>query len=126
MKGFLFPCAVLAVILGACLASGGYIGTLCDGWIEDLHAIEPQIGPNAETDVSAAVKSVYDDWDAQQRFLHIVVEHDELDEAESLFARTISCAKEDDAHELEANIAELITQLRHLKEMEQPRIENIF
>ena len=126
MKGFLFPCAVLAVILAASLAGGSYIGSLCDGWIEDLHAIEPQIGPDAEGDVSDAVEAVYNDWDAHQRFLHIVVEHDELDEAESLFARTITCAKEDDAHELEANIAELITQLRHLKEMEQPRIENIF
>ncbi|MBQ3496884.1 MAG: DUF4363 family protein [Oscillospiraceae bacterium] len=126
MRGFLFPCAVLAVILTASLAGGSYIGTLCDGWIGDLRAIEPQIGPDAEGDVSAAVEAIYDDWTSRQRFLHIVVEHDELDEAESLFARTRSCAKEDDAHELEANIAELITQLRHLKEMEQPRIENIF
>ncbi|MBQ2830663.1 MAG: DUF4363 family protein [Oscillospiraceae bacterium] len=126
MRGFLFPCAVLAVILGATIANGIYVTSLCDGWIEALHTIEPQIGPNAEGDVSGAVESVYGDWSDRQRFLHIVVEHDELDEVESLFARTISCAKEDDAHELEANIAELITQLRHLKEMEQPRIENIF
>ena len=39
MRGFLFPCAVLAVILGATIANGIYVTSLCDGWIEALHTI---------------------------------------------------------------------------------------
>ena len=53
------------------------------------------------------------------------MEHDELDEAEALFCRALVLAEEEDSVEFRAHIADLLSQLQLLAEMERVRVENV-
>ena len=60
-----------------------------------------------------------------RRISTIILQHDELNEVESLLARADSFAFEQDEAEFRACVAELQSQLRVLSEMQEISIPNI-
>ena len=71
------------------------------------------------------LSALHESWDAHATYFHIILQHDELNEVESLLARADSFAFEQDKAELRACIAELRSQMLVLSEMQEISIRNI-
>ena len=125
MRSFVIPGAVLALLLGVCLLSGAWLTRQCDGWTAQLQEIDRCARADEWDAAEARLEALYGDWLQVQTWLHITMEHDELDEAEALFCRSLVLAEEEDSVEFRAHVADLRSQLMLLAEMEQPRAENI-
>ena len=75
--------------------------------------------------VHDSLAALHESWDKHTAYFHIVLQHDELNEVESLLARADSFAFEQDKAELRACIAELKSQMLILSEMQEISIRNI-
>ena len=73
----------------------------------------------------AQLQLAYDDWCTSQTFFHTIMEHDELDEAESLFATAYAACDERDVPDFHAAMAQLATQLSLLAETQAVSVKNI-
>ena len=125
MKYFALPCAVLAVILALCVGNAVWQNEKCQSWTGQLSTIDALAADDQWDDTEQALSALYADWQEAQTWLHITVEHDELNDAETLFCSCMVLAEEQDSVEFRAYIAELSSALQLLREMAQLRIENV-
>ena len=125
MKPYGIPCLVLALLLALCLLSSAQLTRRCEGWTQQLDEIDRCAKGEDWEAAEGRLQALYGQWLQVQTWLHITMEHDELDEAEALFCRALVLAEEEDSVEFRAHIADLRSQLLLLNEMEQMRIENV-
>ena len=125
MKSFVIPCAVLASLLVLSLWNGKWLTQHCENWTAQLHAIDERAAEDNWEAAAEQLDALYRNWQQVQTWLHITMEHDALNEAESLFCRAAVLAEEEDSVEFRAHIAELCSALQLLSEMEQLRVENV-
>lgn len=125
MKSLLFPGAVLVVLLALSLWNGRWLTAQCEDWTAQLEAIDDCAAEDNWEAAAEQLEALYGDWQQVQTWLHITMEHDELDAAEALFCRSLVLAEEEDSVEFRAHIADLRAQLLLLDEMEQVRVENV-
>ena len=115
MKRFFWiPFCLLLALFGAALLNAAVADGLVTDWCAELDKLQ-------DTAQAENWDSVRDDLSA----LHIILQHDELNEVESLLARADSFAFEQDEAEFRACVAELQSQLRVLSEMQEISIPNI-
>ena len=72
-----------------------------------------------------ALAKSYEDWSERQVFLHIVSEHEAVDDAEAMYRRAMAFAEEQESSEFRAELADLQDQLRLLAEMERFSLKNV-
>ena len=75
---------------------------------------------------AGALRRAYEDWDRDQTFLHTILEHDALDEAEQLFAAAMAACRQEDGEEALIQIAQLTVCLEQIAETQGISIRNIF
>ena len=125
MKYFYIPAAALAVILGLSLWAGQYVETRTGQWSALLEQAD-QAGGQEDWDAARRwMESVYQDWQDCQTLFHIILEHNELDEAEDLFAGAFAVCEEEDDADFHQLLAQLRKQLELLAETQQASIKNI-
>ena len=71
------------------------------------------------------LERAYEDWDSSQTFFHTIMEHDELDKAEDLFAGAFAVCREEDGADFHTLLAQLVNQLRLLAETQNGGIKNV-
>lgn len=125
MKHWLAPLLALALLLGASLWNARTVAQSVEDWCAALETALPAAEAEDWDTVRETLDRVYDAWNARQTYFHVMVEHSELDAAEALFAVSRSYAESEEAAEFRANIADLLTQLTLLREMEAVSIRNI-
>ena len=111
MKAFLIPVGLLAVILGFSLWAGRYVELRTEHWSALLE--------------NAGSAAQMEDWDSSQTFFHTIMEHDELDQAEELFAGAFAVCREQDGADFHTMLAQLMNQLKLLAETQSVSIKNI-
>ena len=126
MKAFYLPAGVLALILACSLWAGRFLEVRTEHWsgllTEVSQAAEAEDWPRA----GDALRRAYEDWDGDQTFLHTILEHDALDEAEQLFAAAMAACRQEDGEETLIQLAQLRSSLRLLAETQGASIQNIF
>lgn len=65
-------------------------------------------------------------WQDHEAYLHVVLDHNEIDEAESLFAEVRQYADQQDRNKYCTGAERLCVQLSHMKETQQLSLKNIF
>ena len=75
---------------------------------------------------SGRLEQAYEKWSAAQTLLGSLLLHEELDEVNRLFARVRTAQKEQITDDLLLDRTELLAQLRHLPDLEQPNLKNLF
>ena len=124
-RDMLPPLAVLAVILAFALWNSAAITGCAKRWRGQLqHTEELAASENWQAAVDALSKS-YADWSGSQVYLHIVSEHDAVDDAEAMYRRSQAFAAAREPSELQAELSDLRDQMRLLAEMEKCSIRNI-
>ena len=124
-RDMLPPAAVLMLILAFALWNSSAITGHTQRWREQLVQAEQLAQANAWESAESVLLESYEDWSGQQVFLHIVSEHDAVDDAEAMYRRAMAFAQEQEPSEFQAEIADLQDQLRLLAEMERFSIKNI-
>ena len=124
-KDMLPPVGVLAVILAFALWNSAVITGHTQRWRDQLQQAEAlALDENWQAAGDALAKS-YEDWSERQVFLHIVSEHEAVDDAEAMYRRVMAFAAEQESSEFRAELADLQDQLRLLAEMERFSLKNV-
>ena len=125
MKRFFPPLAVLAAILALSL----WNARVMEGQTSHLRSQLLQVQTLAATETwqgaEDALADSYADWTRRPTWLHIVSEHDAVDDAEAMYQRAQAFAAVREAAEFQAELTDLRDQLRLLSEMEACSIRNI-
>ena len=124
-KDMLPPVGVLAVILAFALWNSAVITGHTQRWRDQLQQAEAlALDENWQAAGDALAKS-YEDWSERQVFLHIVSEHEAVDDAEAMYRRAMAFAAEQESNEFRAELADLQDQLRLLAELERFPLTNV-
>lgn len=125
MKTFFIPAGILAVILGFSLWTGSYVEGRMEHWDVLLEETDEAVRRQDWTAAEEHLKQAYADWDRSQTFLHVIMEHEELDKAEELFARSFAMCEEGEGAGLRTLLAQLMRQMDALAETQSLGIKNI-
>ena len=121
----LMPPALLAVILAFCLWNSAAMTGHTDRWRAQLAQAEALAQAEDFSGAAALLADSYRDWSRHQTYLHIVTEHDAVDDAEAMYRRCAAFAAAEEPSEFRAELADLDDQLRLLAEMERFSIKNV-
>lgn len=124
MRAIRIPLLVLLVVLGFTLWNGAYVSDRCDEWLDALDRVDAALDGGASGE--AALQALNDLWQEPQGYLHLVISHTELDEAEALLAQAHALSRQGDRASLYPVLAQLRCQFRLIAETQQPRAKNIF
>lgn len=125
MRAFTIPTLLLVLILAFSLWTGRY----AEKRTEQLSALLEQTEAAAQREdwreAEARLRDAYGGWQESQGFFYTVMDHAQLDEAESLFAGAIAVCREEDDDDFHMLLAQLATQLRLLAETQSVSLKNI-
>lgn len=124
-KDMLPPVGVLAVILAFALWNSAVITGHTQRWRDQLQQAEALALDEDWQAAGDALAKSYEDWSERQVFLHIVSEHEAVDDAEAMYRRAMAFAAEQESSEFRAELADLQDQLRLLAEMERFSLKNV-
>ena len=125
MKKGLLPFAAIALILFFSMWCSASMTSHTMRWQTQLRHARILAQNSRWSDVQETLSTSYDDWSDKQTFLHIVTEHDAVDDAEAMYHRALAFAAEQESSEFQAEIADLLSQLQLLSEMEQFTVKNV-
>lgn len=126
MKRFFYiPSALLLALLAAVLLNAAASQACAVRWCGALENAQAAAQAEDWPTVRAQLAAVAEDWDENSVYFHIILQHDVLNEAESLLLRAESYALAQDGAEFHACTAELIAHFRLLAEMQQLSLPNI-
>ena len=126
MKRFFWiPFCLLLAVFAATLVNAAVTDRLVADWCAELDKLQNTAQAEDWDAVRADLALLHEGWDEHATYFHIILQHDELNEVESLLARADSFAFEQDEAEFRACVAELQSQLFVLSEMQEISIPNI-
>ena len=125
MRKLLPPLLVLGVLLAFALWNSAAMEARTGRWRDQLRQAEALALTGDWAAAEAALAESYADWSGSQTYLHIVTEHDAVDDAEAMYRRSLAFAAAREGSEFRAELADLTDQLRLLAEMETGSIRNI-
>ena len=124
-KGFAAPLTVLAVILIFSIWNNLSITAHTDRWRTQLQHADLLSQSDDWGGVCSVLADSYGDWSKRQTYLHIVLEHDAINDAETTFHRAMAFAKTQEITEFRAELFALRQNLRLLAETERFSLKNI-
>lgn len=124
-KAFLPPIAVLAAILAFALWNSGRMSAHTERWREQLQQADALAQAEDWPQAVSALSDSYADWSDRQTYLHIVSEHDAVEDAEAMYHRAMAFAATREITEFRAEISDLRDQLRLLADMERFSVKNV-
>ncbi len=115
---------VLLVVLAFVLWNAAWVTDRCGEWTAALDEAEAALEQGGTG--SAQLDALNALWQEPQGYLHIVISHEELDEAEALLAQAEAMAAQGDSQSLYPVLAELRGQFRLIAETQRISAKNIF
>lgn len=115
---------VLLVVLAFVLWNAAWVTDRCGEWTAALDEAEAALEQGGTG--SAQLDALNALWQEPQGYLHIVISHEELDEAEALLAQAEAMAALGDSQSLYPVLAELRGQFRLIAETQRVSAKNIF
>lgn len=117
MRAVRIPLFVLLAVLFFILWNAAWVTDRCGEWTAAVDTVTADL--DAGGDGGAALGTLDDLWQDVQGYMHIIVSHEDLDEAEALSAHG-------SAKELYPVLAQLRHQFRLIAETQQLSPKNIF
>ena len=125
MKAMRIPAAVLAVIFLAALADGFVLTKQCEDWSAHVEQMERSAIREDWDAAQSALDDLTESWGKWQTYLHILIDHDEIDQTEELLALCALHMEEKDTATLRVTVSELQCMFSLLAEIEQLNIKNV-
>ena len=124
MKAMRIPLFVLLALLGFVLWNAAWVTDRCDEWTAALDTVTAALDSGGSG--SRELEQLDTLWQEVQGYMHIVVSHTELDEAEALLAQVSALCGQGDTGEMYQVLAQLRHQFRLIAETQQISPKNIF
>ena len=124
MKATRLSLMVLLAVLAFVLWNAAWVTDRCGEWTAALDEAEAALAQGGTG--SAQLDALNALWQEPQGYLHIVISHEELDEAEALLAQAEAMAAQGDSQSLYPVLAELRGQFRLIAETQRISAKNIF
>ncbi len=115
---------VLLVVLAFVLWNAAWVTDRCGEWTAALDEAEAALAQGGSGQQQLDALNAL--WQEPQGYLHIVISHEELDEAEALLAQAEAMAAQGDSRSLYPVLAELRGQFRLIAETQRVSAKNIF
>ncbi len=124
-KGLVVPAAVLTAILAFCLWNSAAIASRSALWRAELEEADRFARSSGWEEAAAVIRDSYAGWSECQTWLHCVMAHDIVDDAEAMYQRALAFAETEEESELRAELADLQDQLRLLSKREEFSVRNV-
>lgn len=115
---------VLLAVLAFVLWNAAWVTDRCGEWTAALDEAEAALAQGGTGQQQLDALNAL--WQEPQGYLHIVISHEELDEAEALLAQAEAMAAQGDSQSLYPVLAELRGQFRLIAETQRISAKNIF
>lgn len=115
---------VLLAVLAFVLWNAAWVTDRCGEWTAALDEAEAALAQGGSGQQQLDALNAL--WQEPQGYLHIVISHEELDEAEALLAQAEAMAAQGDSQSLYPVLAELRGQFRLIAETQRISAKNIF
>lgn len=125
MRAVRVPVFVLAAVLAYILCNAAWVTGESQRWLEAAAQVSDAALQGSTEDAGEALDALDALWQRPQGYLHIVISHTELDEAEALLAQARAAVRQGDMQTLYPIMAELRSQFALVAETQQVSLKNI-
>ena len=125
MRAVRVPVFVLAAVLAYILCNAAWVTGESQRWLDAAAQVSDAALQGSAEDAGEALDALDALWQRPQGYLHIVISHTELDEAEALLAQARAAVGQGDMSSLYPVMAELRSQFELLAETQQVSLKNI-
>lgn len=125
MRAVRIPVFVLAAVLAYILCNAAWVTGESQRWLDAAAQVSDAALQGSAEDAGEALDALDALWQRPQGYLHIVISHTELDEAEALLAQARAAVRQGDMQTLYPIMAELRSQFELLAETQQVSLKNI-
>ena len=125
MRAVRVPVFVLAAVLAYILCNAAWVTGESQRWLDAAAQVSDAALQGSTEDAGEALDALDALWQRPQGYLHIVISHTELDEAEALLAQARAAVLQGDMQTLYPIMAELRSQFALLAETQQVSLKNI-
>ncbi len=125
MRAVRVPVFVLAAVLAYILCNAAWVTGESQQWLDAAAQVSDAALQGSAEDAGEALDALDALWQRPQGYLHIVISHTELDEAEALLAQARAAVRQGDMQALYPIMAELRSQFELLAETQQVSLKNI-
>ena len=125
MKMKLLSAGVILLLILAGFGNSVYVTARCEGWERQLTAAEAAAVEEDWETATIQLDALYRSWDKAEDYLHIVLHHEEVEDALVLMQQCRLFAALQDGDALLAAGEQLRCQYRHLVETEELHLKNI-
>lgn len=125
MKRLVTACALLALLAIGCGASLSAVSRTTGQLAVSVEQARAAARAGRTDDCHRTLLDSQAQWQRSQLFLGTIVRHNELYQADLLYARAIQAAESHNSDELMLQISELVRLLHQIAAMERPSLHNI-
>ena len=125
MRAIRIPVFVLAAVLAYILCNAAWVTGESQRWLDAAAQVSDAALQGSTEDAGEALDALDALWQRPQGYLHIVISHTELDEAEALLAQARAAVRQGDMQTLYPIMAELRSQFALVAETQQVSLKNI-
>ena len=125
MKIKLISAGVILLLILTSFGNSVYVTARCEGWERQLTAAETAAVEEDWETATIQLDALYRSWDKAEDYLHIVLHHEEVEDALVLMQQCRLFAALQDGDALLAAGEQLRCQYRHLAETEELHLKNI-
>ena len=125
MRAVRVPVFVLAAVLAYILCNAAWVTGESQRWLDAAAQVSDAALQGSAEDAGEALDALDALWQRPQGYLHIVISHTELDEAEALLAQARAAVRQGDMQTLYPIMAELRSQFALVAETQQVSLTNI-
>ena len=125
MKMKLISAGVILLLILTGFGNSVYVTARCEGWERQLTAAEAAAVEEDWETAKIQLDALHRSWDKAEDYLHIVLHHEEVEDALVLMQQCRLFAALQDGDALLAAGEQLRCQYRHLAETEELHLKNI-
>ena len=125
MKALRVSILVLALLMAASLVNSAYLTARCDDWTARLESVTAAAAVGDWDGAAEKMSLLRQDWQQHQSYLHITLQHEEINEADTLLRQCALYVKEQDNDALSDAAVQLALEFDRLAELEQLSIKNV-
>lgn len=125
MKHILSSVFLLLLILALSFWNASAVTRMTDRWRDQITQATTLAKENRWEEAAEAIKKSHRDWSSRQQYLHVILKHDVIEEAQMMYHRTIAFAQTKADAEFLAEAESLSALLKILAETEQFSLNNL-
>ena len=125
MKALRVAIITLVLLMAAGLANSACLTARCDDWTARLESVTAAASVSDWAGAAEKMSLLQQDWQQHQSYLHITLQHEEINEADTLLHQCALYVAQQDSDALSDAAVQLALQFDRLAELEQLSIKNV-